>query len=329
MTALALWCVGPGEVVLRTAETGQGVLIETLFSGISRGTERLVHAGHVPESEWDRMRCPNQEGRFPFPVKYGYSVVGRVLEGAHRGRSVFALHPHQSQFRLPEPALLFLPEGVPEARGILAANLETALNILWDSKAGAGDRIAIVGAGVVGLLTAYLAAKLPGADVTLIDTNTDRAPPARALGCGFVTPPNAPKDQDCVIHLSASANGLATAIGCAATEATVVEASWYGTTNPSVPLGGAFHSKRLRLVSSQVGQLPAQRRPRWTHRRRLEKALDLLQDPRLDALISGECAFADLAERYGTILSDPETLCHRIRYPNADTNADQEITCLP
>ncbi|QBF30541.1 zinc-binding alcohol dehydrogenase [Thalassococcus sp. S3] len=314
MTALALWCVGPGEVACQEAEIGQGVLVETLYSGISRGTERLVHTGHVPETEWEPMRCPNQEGRFPFPVKYGYCAVGRVMDGTQRGRSVFALYPHQSRFRLPETALLPLPEEVPEARAILAANTETALNILWDSQAGAGDRITIVGAGVVGLLTAYLAAKLPGAEVTLVDINAGRARLAQSLDCGFAAPPEAPADQDCVIHLSATAEGLATAIGCAAPEAAIVEGSWYGTKEPNVPLGGAFHSKRLRLVSSQVGQLPPGRRPRWTYKRRLAKALELLRDPRLDALISGECAFADLPNRYSAILSDPDTLCHRVRY---------------
>ena len=314
MSAPALWCVAPGTAALRPGAMGAGVLVETMYSGISRGTERLVFHGHVPESEHDRMRGPAQEGSFAFPVKYGYSTVGRVAEGPDEGRVVFALHPHQTRFRAEETALVHVPPLVPPDRAVLAANMETALNILWDSGAGAGDRIAVIGAGLVGLLTGYLAARLPGAEVTLVDIDPDRAEIAAHLGCAFAPPSQAPQERDVAIHLSATSEGLGTAIGCAATDATVVEASWHGAGTTQVALGGAFHSRRLRLVSSQVGQLPPERRPRWSHGRRLAKALDLLEDDRLDALISGETGFADLPERYAAILSDPATLCHRIRY---------------
>ncbi|WOI58352.1 zinc-binding alcohol dehydrogenase (plasmid) [Palleronia sp. LCG004] len=299
---------------MRPGAMGDGVLVDTLFSGISRGTERLVLDGRVPDSEHDRMRGPAMEGAFPFPVKYGYSAVGRVAEGRLAGRAVFALHPHQSRFRLPEDALTPLPEGLPPARAVLAANMETALTLIWDSGAGPGDRIAVVGAGVVGALTAYLAARLPGAEVTLIDTNPARAALARDMGCAFADPSGAPAECDVVLHLSASAEGLGTAMACAGTEATIVEGSWHGTGNVAVPLGGAFHSRRLRVVGSQVGRIPAARAPRWTYARRLAKALDLLQDDTLDALVSGETEFTDLPDRYAAILSDPATLCHRIRY---------------
>jgi threonine dehydrogenase-like Zn-dependent dehydrogenase len=293
---------------------GEGVRVETLYSGISRGTERLVLEGRVPEGEHDRMRGPAMEGAFPFPVKYGYSAVGHATEGRLAGRTVFALHPHQASFRLPEAALTPLPDDLPPARAVLGANMETALTLLWDSGAGPGDRIAVVGAGVVGALAGYLAARLPGADVTLVDTNPARAALAEALGCSFAAPSEAPADCDVVLHLSATPAGLETAVGCAGIEATVVEGSWYGAGAVPVALGGAFHSRRLRIVGSQVGRIPAARAPRWTYARRLAKALDLLRDAALDALISGETEFADLPDTYGAILSDPATLCHRIRY---------------
>jgi NADPH:quinone reductase-like Zn-dependent oxidoreductase len=312
--AAALWCVAVEQAELRPGRLGNGTLVETLYSGISRGTERLVFRGEVPESEYERMRGPAQEGAFPFPVKYGYCAVGRVVEGDLAGRTVFALHPHQTCFRLPEAALTPLPEGLPAERAVLAANMETALNLLWDSGAAAGDRIAVIGAGVVGALTGYLAARLPGAEVTLVDLLPDRAALADRLGCGFATPADAPTDCDVVLHLSATGAGLATAIDCAGTEATVVEGSWQGAGATPVPLGGAFHSRRLRLVSSQVGRLPPAWAPRWDPARRVAKALDLLLDPALDTLVSGETAFAELASRYAGILADPETLCHRIRY---------------
>lgn len=311
---LALWCEGGGRAALRPGAEGVGVACRALFSGISRGTERLVFEGRVPETEWARMRAPFQEGDFPHPVKYGYAMVAEVLEGTLAGRAVFALHPHQRGFRLPEAALVPLPEGVPPARAVLAANMETALNVIWDSGAGPGDRIAVVGTGVVGALVGYLAARLPGAEVVLVDRLAERAALATALGCGFALPDDAAGECDVVIHASASAAGLATALELAGPEAAVVEASWYGTGEVAVALGGAFHARRLRLIGSQVGQVPPLRAPRWTYRRRLEKALELLRDPVLEALISGESAFGDMAGDYGRVLTDPATLCHRIRY---------------
>jgi len=243
------------------------------------------------------MRAPLQEGDFPYPVKYGYCAVGLVEQGppALRGRAVFALHPHQDRFVAPARLLAPVPEGVPPRRAVLAANMETALNALWDSGAGPGDRIVVVGAGVVGLLVGYLAARLPGADVTMVDIDLSREAIARKLGCRFRKPLDAPGDADVAFHTSATAPGLACALSCAGVEATVVEMSWYGDAPVSAPLGLDFHSRRLRLVSSQVGQVSPARRPRWSHRRRLDKALALLADDRLDALITEEVAFADLA----------------------------------
>ncbi len=315
--ARALWLTGPGMAELRETGLGTGTVeIRMLYSGISRGTEALVAAGRVPEGERERMRCPLQEGDFPFPVKYGYSAVGAVVAGSadFRGRLVFVLHPHQDRFRV-EPAMVVpLPGEVPPERAILAANMETALNIVWDGGIAPGDRVAVVGAGVVGVLVGCLAARMPGTEVWLVDVNPERAALAEGLGCRFAMPAAAPAECDVVVHASASAAGLATAIGCAGLEARVVEASWYGEGVVPVPLGGAFHSRRIRLVSSQVGRLPAERAARWSHRRRLETALGLLAEPALESLVSGETAFEALPGTYGAILADPATLCHRVRY---------------
>lgn len=314
LKAKALWSIGSNAAELRDGELGQGVLVETLFSGISRGTEKLVFEGRVPIGEQTRMRSLAQEGDFSFPVKFGYCAVGKVLEGELSGRQVFALHPHQMQFRMPENMLNPLPEDLPAGRAVLTASMETALNVLWDSGASAGDRIAVIGVGVVGALIGYLAARLPGAEVTLIDLNPARADLAKKLGCKFASTDSAPRECDVVIHTSASEAGVSLAFDIAGQEATIVEASWFGSGLVSIPLGGAFHSRRLRLVSSQVGNLPSHRAHRWNHKRRMFKALDLLRDPQLDVLISGESAFEDLPKNYEAILNDPDTLCHRIRY---------------
>lgn len=314
MKSMALWCVGSNQVELREGNLGDGFLVETLFSGISRGTEQLVFEGRVPVSEQERMRAPAQEGDFSFPVKFGYCAVGRVSEGEHVGRNVFALHPHQASFRLPSESFHLLPDGLPAERAVLAANMETALNVVWDSAAGPGDRIVVIGAGVLGCLIGFIASQIPGAEVTLVDINATRKAIANKLGCSFAGPSNAPTECDVVIHTSGSGEGVSLAFEIAGQEAAIVEASWFGAGSVSLPLGGAFHSRRLRLISSQVGSIPPNRAPRWNYHRRMSMALQLLRDSRLDALFSGTTNFEDIASNYEAILNDPGTLCHRIQY---------------
>jgi NADPH:quinone reductase-like Zn-dependent oxidoreductase len=297
--------------------------VRTLYGAVSRGTERLVFTGRVPESEYARMRAPFMAGTFPFPVKYGYAAVGRVEAGpaALRDRLVFALHPHQSLFTLPADALAPVPDGIPAERAVLAANMETALNALWDGAPGPGDCIAVIGGGIVGLLAAYLCARIPGAAVTLVDVAPARAALADALRVPFAAPDRAPSECDLVFHASGSAAGLTTALRCAGEEATVVELSWYGTAEVPAPLGQAFHSRRLRLVASQVGKVAPSHRLRWTPARRLALALDLLADAVLDNLLAPPMAFADLPARLPAILApEADARCPLIRYPAAESS---------
>ena len=321
-SALALWYVAQGKAELRSEllpdPARDEVLVRSLYSAVSRGTERLIISGAVPQSEWERMRAPLQAGAFPFPVKYGYCAAGIVKAGPAEltGRTVFVLHPHQDYFIAPVHMAVPVPDGVTPKRATLAANVETALNALWDAGAGPADRIVVVGAGIVGLLVAYLAARLPGADVTLVDVLPERAQIADQLGFRFALPHDAPCEADVVFHTSATTQGLATSIGAAGLEATIVELSWYGEGSVSVPLGGAFHSRRLRLVSSQVGQVAPSRRARWSHRRRLEAALSLLHDARLDILVREEIDFRDTPDRLPEVLAPGAPgLAPVIRYP--------------
>ena len=311
--AHALWIEGPRQAALRSTcvgEPGAGeARIAMLWSGISRGTERLVFEGRVPAGQAKSMRAPFQEGEFPFPVKYGYCAVGRVEAGPAEwlGRTVFCLHPHQSRFIVPLDMPRPVPENIPPRRATLAANMETALNALWYSGAGPVDKIVVIGAGVVGLLVAALCAGLPGADVTVVDIHPSRGKIAASLGAKFVAGADfaalGEQDADIVFHASASAQGLALALGCAGLEAKIVEMSWYGDAAVAAPLGGAFHAKRLRLISSQVGQVSPSRRPRWNFARRLDKALELLADARFDALITDEVAFEDAPRELPRILA--------------------------
>lgn len=322
LTAKALWYAAAGRAELRDeplAAPAEGeVRVRALYSAISRGTERLVLSGRVPESEFERMRGPFMAGAFPFPVKYGYAMVGWVEQGPHKGRTVFALHPHQTVFNIPAEAATPVPEGVPPTRAVLAANMETALNAVWDAAPGPADRIAVIGAGVVGALVAYLCGRLPGAQVTLVDVDPSRVELARALGVSFAAPGHAAGDCDLVVHASGSAAGLATALGLAGEEATVLEMSWYGTDQVAAPLGAAFHSRRLKLISSQVGKVAPSHRPRWSYARRLAAALDLLKDPKLDALLAPAIKFTDLPLLLPDILSPQGgVLCQLVTYPEA------------
>lgn len=318
--ARALWYTKPGVAELRpealpALQPGEA-RVKALYSGLSRGTERLVSQGLVGASEWVRMRAPFQGGAFPFPVKYGYCATGEVAEGPAEllGRVVFCLHPHQDAFNAPVGMLVPVPKDVPAKRATLAANAETALNALWDGGAAPGDRIAVVGGGVVGLLIAHLAGRIAGADVTLVDVDPAKADLARALGVGFALPQNAPQDCDLVFHTSVTQAGLNTAIDLLALEGTAVELSWFGDKPVTVNLGGPFHSKRLKIVASQVGQVSPSHRARWSYRRRVEKALELLGDTRLDALVADEIPFGEAATRVPELLAVNTGLAPVIRY---------------
>ena len=292
-------------------------MVRTRYSGISRGSEALVFNGNVPRAEYQRMRAPFQEGEFPAPVKYGYCNVGEVEMGPADlvGRQVFSLYPHQTRFVVPTMVLHEIPDAVPVERAVLGANMETALNGVWDAGIKPGDRVAVIGGGTVGCLVAWLAAQIPGSEVCLVDPVDAREATASRLGVRFASVGSAPREQDVVIHASGSAEGLATALDLAGFEAVVVELSWFGSQHVSLPLGEAFHARRLTIRSSQVGHVATSQRTRWDRRRRMQLALSLLKAPELDVLISGESPFEDLP-RVMHDLSTPGhvALCHRIRY---------------
>ena len=324
-TVRQFWIRTPGHGEIVTSPLGERdpdqALVRALYSGISRGTESLVFRGEVPPSQYQVMRAPFQEGDFPGPVKYGYSSVGEVLEAPEApepslvGRHVFCLHPHQDLYQVPAQALHVLPDSLPPERAVLGANMETAVNAVWDARPSVGDRIVVIGGGVVGMLVAWLCRRIPAARVSLVDVDPSRESVAQGLGLEFIDSAPAEANADVVFHASGDPQGLEAALSAAGVEGTVVELSWYGTRSVPLPLGEAFHSRRLTLRSSQVGRIPVDRASRWDHNRRLGVALDLLQDERLDLLISGETDFETLPEMMARLAEDGRgVLCHRIRY---------------
>ena len=317
----AFWVTGPCSGALRQEalpDPGPGELrLRSLYSAVSRGTDSLVYGGRVPPSQYQAMRAPHQAGDFPWPVKYGYSNVARVEAGPAEveGRRVFCLYPHQEAYVLDAQAVVPLPEALPSRRAALAANMETALNATWDAAAAPDARIAVIGAGVVGCLTAYLLAKAARHPVQLIDIDPAKAAVAERLGTIFRQTEEAEGDMDLVVHASGNPTGLTQALQLAAFEGEILELSWYGDTLVPLPLGEAFHARRLTLRSSQVGQVAPARRATTSHRQRLTEALDLLADPVLDCLITGESPFEDLPATMDRLArAAGGTLCHLIAY---------------
>ncbi|TNC23570.1 zinc-dependent alcohol dehydrogenase [Amycolatopsis alkalitolerans] len=320
-TGRAFWFNPPHGGEIRTAALaapGPGqVLVRTLFSGVSRGTEALVFRGGVPGNQYDIMRAPFQEGEFPGPVKYGYLNVGVVEEGEADlvGRTVFCLYPHQTRYVVPSAAVTAVPDAVPPGRAILAGTVETAVNALWDAAPLVGDRIAVVGAGMVGASVAGVLSGFPGARVQLVDSDPSRRAIAEAFGISFAAPEDAAGDCDLVVHASATGAGLARSLELLGMEGEVIELSWYGDRQVSVPLGEFFHSRRLAVRSSQVGSVSPARRARRTVGDRRALALELLANPAFDVLITGESSFDELP---GVLprLADGSlpALCHRIAY---------------
>ncbi|MBL1099707.1 zinc-dependent alcohol dehydrogenase [Streptomyces coffeae] len=319
--ARAFWLRSPGhgeirEVALPAPDDSE-VVVRTLCSGVSRGTETLVFRGGVPENQHTAMRAPFQEGAFPAPVKYGYLNVGEVEQGPREllGRTVFCLYPHQTRYVVPANAVTVVPENVPAARAVLAGTVETAVNAVWDAAPLLGDRIAVVGAGMVGASVAAVLARFPAVRVQLVDADPARAGVAAALGVEFALPEEAADGCDLVVHASATEAGLARSLELLAPEGTVVELSWYGDRRISLPLGEAFHSRRLTVRSSQVGTVSPNRGPRRGYAERLALALELLADSSFDALVSGECAFEELPGVLPRLASgELPGLCHRVLY---------------
>jgi threonine dehydrogenase-like Zn-dependent dehydrogenase len=293
------------------------VIVRTVRSGVSRGTETLVFRGGVPPAQYLAMRAPFQDGSFPGPVKYGYLNVGTVEHGPPqlRGRTVFCLYPHQTAYVVPARAVTVVPDDVPPSRAVLAGTVETAVNALWDAAPLIGDRIAVVGAGMVGCCVARVLSRFPGIQVTLIDVDADRADVASALGVDFALPANAADGCDLVVHASATSDGLQRSLELLAPEGTVIDLSWYGDGEVRLSLGGAFHSSRLAIRASQVGTLSPARSGRRTTADRLALALELLRDPAFDVLITGQSPFGELPDVMARLASGSlRALCHAITY---------------
>ena len=320
MEARAYWTVPPGRGEIRTEEIappGPGeALVRATLSAVSRGTELLVHRGGVPDAVAERMRAPFQVGELPGPVKYGYLSVGVVEDGDPDwvGRRVFCLHPHQDRYVVPVTALTPLPDDLPDRRAVLLGTLETAVNALWDGRPLYGDRVAVVGGGMVGACVTALLGQMPLTRLELVDPDPGRRALAAGLGAVGVTPEEAADDCDLVFHVSATAAGLQRSLELLGDEGEVVELSWYGDHPVGVGLGADFHARRLSVRASQVSRVSPHRAARRDHADRRQVAIRAAADERLDTLLAGPTPLDELPALMDRLADGAPGLCHLVSY---------------
>jgi len=296
MRTNTLWHLSKSQSAIlsinQTKRKETDVEIKSLYSLISTGTERLVAAGQVPISLHQKMRVPYMKGHFTFPLKYGYSLVGEVQsEGAWQGQLVHLMHPHQDRLWVEEAALTLIPKGLSPKVATLASNMETALNAVWDSQVTVGDRVVIIGFGMIGALVTRLLSLLPAVQVYVVEVNEYRQELVQEMGFNLL--PKGMQDFDCSFHTSASSSGLQQAIDLVGEEGTIIELSWYGARETTVQLGGNFHYQRKRIISSQVGQISSTKIARWTYKRRKKLVFDLLKNPVFEAHLTQELSLSE------------------------------------
>lgn len=291
--------------------------LHTLFSAISPGTERLVYSGEVPEDLHREMRCPYMGGKFPFPVKYGYSLVGKITEGPEDsiGSVVHVLHPHQDQCIVRTEHTFPIPPQVPPSRATLASNLETAVNAIWDSEVTIGEHALIIGFGAVGSLVARLLSFMSGIKLEIVDANPSKIALAEKMGFKACDPGSVSGNFDLAFHASRSSDGLQLAVDRVGFEGRIIELSWYGTNKISLSLGGTFHSQRKAILSSQVATPSRRQRSRWDHARRRSLVFELLERSEFDSHITHSVPFGGLPDIYNKLKAHPtEGLSYLVKY---------------
>lgn len=318
--AKALWHLSDSSSVIKAtklpAENSNSCIVKTAYSLISTGTERLVSLGLVPESLHSQMKVPYMQGKFSFPLTYGYSMVGRVIseQSTLFGKLVHFMHPHQDICHVEASSLFEIPENIPATRAGLASNVETALNAIWDSGLSIGDRTLVCGFGMIGALVARLLSFMPGVEVQVLEIDPGRKKKAKEMGFEVVENPEQ-EQYDLAFHTSASAGGLQKCIDSVGLEGKIIELSWYGTKSIALQLGGSFHRNRKQLISSQVSIIPKQKSARWDYKRRKETVFELLKNDIFDQHISHIIPFEDTPDFFQKLRTDKlEGLGYLIKY---------------
>ena len=267
--------------------------VKSLFSLISTGTERLVASGEVPVSSFEFMAVPYMKGNFSFPIKYGYSLVGKVTSvGKLYGKIVHLLHPHQGKCLVKEVDVMIVPDEIPAKRATLASNVETALNAIWDAEISIGDKVLIAGFGMIGSLLARVLSFMPEVEIVIMEKDANRVKMVQKMGFTFIDDPE-PSYFDVAFNTTSNEKALQIAIQSVGLEGKIIEMSWYGTKNVNINLGADFHYHRKQIISSQVSKIPSDKQSRWDYKRRKEVVFKLLKSPLFDEHITDVLTFAE------------------------------------
>lgn len=286
----SLWHIDAGHSEIRSQNLdplpGQ-ILLQSLYSLISLGTEKTIALGGVPGNVYDKMKVPYMEGSFSLPVKYGYSLVARSEEG----QCYHLMHPHQDLVSVNPESLTPVPPGIPPSRAVLVSNMETALTAYWDAGPLKDEKIMIAGFGLIGALTALLLRLKGFQDITVYEPDATRTGLARRLGFHTGDPGFDPGPFDLAFHSSGNASGLQHCLEVMGPEGRILELSWYGRQKITLGLGEHFHINRLRIIASQVSSIPRNLQGAWNFAKRKQEVLSLLADPCWDRLEIEEVPF--------------------------------------
>ena len=263
------------------------LLVKAYYSGISYGTEKIVHDSQVPANQYEFMRAPHQVGEFNKEVKYGYLSVGKVVVGpkSMMNKMVYTMFPHQSMYILKSSLATLIPSHIPYKRALLTANMETAINAMWDSQPSIGDNTYVIGAGIVGILMAYVLSSTFGIKVTVIDNNASKKKLCKFFNIDFENNINCIKDPDIIFECSGNASVLSDLINNSTLETKICILSWYGKQQSKIKMGENCFSRRLEIIFSQVGNITPIQSKKWDNLSRRALALKLLDNKKLDSLI--------------------------------------------
>jgi threonine dehydrogenase-like Zn-dependent dehydrogenase len=302
----ALWHLSRSKSVLQQDELPllHNTIVQSLYSLISAGTEKLVAKGFVPEKLHGTMTVPYMQGTLGLPVKYGYSLTGKIVESEvfEKDALVHIMHPHQDIICVDAKHCMLIPDYIPVKRATLVANMETVINAIWDADLQKGTSVLVAGYGTIGALLARICKTQFDCNVYLIEKNENRAILLERHGYRLATENDIL--YDVAFNCTANETALQYCIDHVGEEGSVIELSWYGDKKVSLSLGESFHTMRKKIISSQVSSIPKAKRASWNYENRKQLAFSYLNDAFFDELITNEIPFAETQNFFEKLRSE-------------------------
>ena len=322
METSALWHLNTEKSIIKPGHlpriNSNQVLIESRYSLISAGTEKSIAQGFISEKHQPFMQVPYMDGSFSLPIKYGYSVVGKVIsEGKYLDRRVHLMHPHQSLIVADIGNVYFISDQLYYSKAALLSNMETIVNAIWDAEISNNEEVLICGFGGIGFLLAETIRMLKSAVVTILDTDDARISLAHKRGFETMMLNDLRREHFATaFNCSGTYGGLNNCIKAVGFEGKVIELSWYGDEMGLVDLGGSFHFNRKKIISSQVSNIPLGKKETWTFVKRKKYAEEVLNQLDLSSYGVNRIPFAEAPQFFEKLRNNdiPEDLIHVIDY---------------